>query len=120
MNFTEITFERLPEAMGYLIGKVESMERALQAKNEQSSNPIDRWLNIDELKEYLPDKPARATIYGWVSSRQIPYHKGGKKLRFLQSEIDAWLSGEKRKSETELEAEAAAYLSTKKGVRRYE
>jgi excisionase family DNA binding protein len=117
MNYSEITFERLPEAVSYLISKVESLEQALQSKNEQLSIPVDRWLNIDELKEYLPDRPAKATIYGWVSSRQIPHHKGGKKLRFRQSEIDAWLSEGKRKSESEMEAAASEYLTKKQGGR---
>ena len=91
MNET-ITFENMPKAMVYLINKVEALEKALLEKNEVSFTPVDKWLNIDELKAYLPDHPAKATIYGWVSKREIPFHKGGKKLRFLQSDIDMWLS----------------------------
>jgi predicted DNA-binding transcriptional regulator AlpA len=120
MFINELTFDRLPEAMGYLIGKVEALEKALQVKNEQPTTPAVRWLNIEELKDYLPDRPAKATIYGWVSAKKIPNHKGGKKLRFLQSEIDSWLSAEKRKSEHEMEVEASEYLNKKKGVKRYE
>jgi excisionase family DNA binding protein len=118
MNNELITFEKLPEAVSYLIGKVEALERTLQTKNEQTITPMTQWLNIDELREYLPDHPAKATIYGWVSSRQIPYHKGGKKLRFLQSEIDEWLATGKRKSESELTAEAEKYCQTKKITKR--
>jgi excisionase family DNA binding protein len=118
MNNEIITFEKLPEAIGYLIGKVEALERTLQTKNEQTIIPTTKWLNIDELKEYLPDRPAKATIYGWVCSRQIPHHKGGKKLRFLQSEIDEWLATGKRKSESELTAEAENYCKTKKITKR--
>ncbi|MDR0680909.1 MAG: DNA-binding protein, partial [Dysgonamonadaceae bacterium] len=69
MNYSELTFDRLPEAVSYLIGRVESLEHALEKKSEQPDAPVDRWMNIDELKAYLPDKPARATIYGWVSQR---------------------------------------------------
>jgi predicted DNA-binding transcriptional regulator AlpA len=101
-----ITFEAIPKAMAYLIEKVEALEKAISEKNETPVIPVDRWLNIDELKEYLPDHPAKATIYGWVSKRKIPFHKGSKKLRFLQSDIDKWLSGGKRKSESELRDEA--------------
>ena len=50
--------------MAYLIGKVEALEKALLEKNETPTTPVDRWLNIDELKAYLPDHPAKATIYG--------------------------------------------------------
>jgi len=120
MKREEITFEKLPEAVGYLIDKVESLEKALHAKGEQPSKQTDEWFNIDELRKYLPDHPARATIYGWVSTRQIPHHKGEKKLRFLKSEIDKWLLSGKRKSENELQTEAAEYLNSKKGGRNYE
>lgn len=104
----------MPKAMAYLIGKVEALEKALLEKNETPSIPADRWFNIDELKVYLPDHPAKATIYGWVSKREIPFHKGGKKLRFLQSDIDKWLCSGKRKSEIELRDEANNYCATKR------
>ncbi len=55
------------------------------------SNKTDRWLSLTELIEYLPSKPAPATIYGWVSKKTIPYHKCGKRLSFLKSEIDEWV-----------------------------
>ena len=109
-----ITFETMPKAMAYLIGKVEALEKALLEKNETPTPPVDIWLNIDELKAYLPDHPAKATIYGWVSKREIPFNKGGKKLRFLQSDIDKWLSCGKRKSESELKDEANNYCATKR------
>ncbi|MDR2407929.1 MAG: helix-turn-helix domain-containing protein [Bacteroidales bacterium] len=118
----EISFDRLPESVNYLIGKVESLEQAfLQMKSElKYPNPIDGWMDVDGLIDYLPDKPAKPTVYGWVSERKIPHHKGGKKLRFLKSEIDAWLSEGKRKSETELEAEATKYLTQKGGRTKYD
>ena len=112
----EISFDSMPQALAYLIGMVESLEQILHEKNERQSPPVDLWLNIDELKEFLPDKPARATIYGWVSTRQIPFHKRGKKLYFLKSEIDSWLSEGKKRCETDLISEAERYLEKKKGV----
>ena len=51
MNET-ITFETMPKAMAYLINKVEALEKALLEKNETPTTPVDRWLNIDELKAY--------------------------------------------------------------------
>ena len=55
------------------------------------SNKSDRWLSLPELIDYLPSKPAPSTIYGWVSKKTIPYHKCGKRLSFLKSEIDEWV-----------------------------
>ncbi|WP_293050629.1 helix-turn-helix domain-containing protein [Paludibacter sp.] len=101
----EITFDQLPNAVGTLIAEV----RALKSKLEQQEKVVkheDRWLNIDELQEYLPDHPAKATIYGWVCSRRIPCHKSGKRLRFLQSEIDEYLMLGKRKTISELMIES--------------
>jgi predicted DNA-binding transcriptional regulator AlpA len=120
MKKEEVTFEKLPEAIGYLIDKVESLEKTLQTKEQQSNKVSDCWFNVDELIEYLSDKPAKATVYGWVSTRQIPHHKSSKKLRFLKSEIDKWLSSGKRKSEDELQAEALEFTNHKKGGRKYE
>lgn len=71
---------------------------------------VDRWMDIDELCSYLPDKPAKATIYTWVSLKTIPVHKGKKKLRFLKSEIDSWLITERRKTREEISLEAKNYV----------
>ena len=62
----QITFETMPKAMAYLITKVEALEEALLEKRETPTAPVDRWLNIDELKAYLPDHPAKAKFFGWV------------------------------------------------------
>jgi excisionase family DNA binding protein len=121
-TFEEMTFEKVPLAIAWLILEVKGLKQAvLQAvRNPEDKRELDGWMNIDGLIDYLPDKPAKATVYGWVSERKIPHHKGGKKLRFLKSEIDAWLSGEKRKSEMELEADAAKYLTQKGRAVKYE
>ncbi len=108
MNLENITFEKLPEAVSYLIAKVDALTKALQIKIEPPKT--DCWMNIDELTGYLPDHPAKATVYGWVSNRQIPHHKGGKKLRFLKSEIDEWLSSGKRKTNGEIMGEAEEFI----------
>jgi len=113
VEMDKITYDKLPEAIGYLIDKVESLEMILQAKSQQPVEPSNLWFNIDELRTYLPDKPARATVYSWVSSKHIPSHKNGKRLRFFKPEIDQWLSLGKRKSEGELQIEAAEYLNRK-------
>lgn len=59
--------------------------------NNKKNSTSDEWLNIQQLCNYLPEKPVKPTVYGWVSKRLIPYHKKGKSLSFLKSEIDQWL-----------------------------
>lgn len=65
---------------------------------KQTKDESDRWLDLDTLCEYLPNKPAKATVYGWVNKELIPFQKNGKRLNFLKSEIDAWLLNGRRSS----------------------
>lgn len=105
----------MPKALAYLINKVDKLESLLSIQITAKVEPSERWFNLQELCDYLPDHPARQTVYGWVSQHSVPYHKKGKKLQFLKSEIDAWLKSEKRKTAAELHAEAIAYVNSKKG-----
>lgn len=61
--------------------------------NPQQSNQHekDHWFDLKKLCIYLPDKPSKLTVYSWVRNNKIPFHKGAKKLIFLQSEIDTWM-----------------------------
>lgn len=67
-----------------------------ESSHLERSIDSDRWFDINELRNYLPDKPSKMTVYGWVHDRSIPFHKGAKKLRFLKSEIDSWLRNGKK------------------------
>lgn len=115
-NQTEsLSFDQLPRAVIELRNAVNDNNQLIRRffeKNEPHQEP-DRWLDINELCHYLPDKPAKPTVYGWVSCKAIPVHRGSKKLRFLKSEIDAWLKLGRRKTILELESEARAYTKKK-------
>jgi len=113
----EISFNDIPQAMVYLINKVENLESLLNAKG-QATTEADRWFNLQELQEYHPDRPAAPTVYAWVSQRLIPNHKHGKKLMFLKSEIDEWLKTGRRKTHAELRAEAENFHASRKGGKR--
>lgn len=106
----QLTFEELPQAITLIYEKIENIERLLLQREQDTQLSPSQWLDINELCNYLPDKPARATIYGWVHKRLIPYHKGGKKLRFLRSDIDNWLQSGKKKTASEIREEAGNYL----------
>ena len=112
---TDISFNDMPKALAYLIGKVDKLETLLSIQTTAKVEPSDRWFNLQELCEYLPDRPARQTVYGWIGQHTVPYHKKGKKLQFLKSEIDAWLKSDKRKTAAELHAEAVRFVNSKKG-----
>lgn len=52
----------------------------------------------------------------WTSAKRIPYHKEGKRLRFLKSEIDTWLKKPEAhfKSIEQIEDEARQYVESKR------
>lgn len=123
MEETKISFENLPDMVFSLISKIDSLESKLQQTvfcNNKKEQNTKQWFNIEELRDYLPEHPSKATIYSWVSKRLIPHHKGSKSLRFSQSEIDKWLESGKRKSDLEIAEEAIKYLSKHRGGLRYE
>jgi hypothetical protein len=80
------------------------------------NDSYDAWLSLAELCDYLPDKPAKPTVYGWIHHNIVPCHKKGKKLYFLKSEIDIWLKQGRKKTVAETACEVEQYLSTKKGL----
>ncbi len=117
MQREDLTLETLPKAFTHLSHEVSEIKRLLlERSNDQSAN-ADRWFDLNELCNYLPDKPAKATAYGWVHAGLIPCHKGAKKLRFLKSEIDEWLKTGKQKTVKELVDEAEDFLTKKNGGR---
>lgn len=95
----------MPKAMAYLIERVEHIEKALET-HQAPAEEADKWMNMTELRDYHPDHPAKSTVYQWCCERQIPFHKNGKKLRFLKSEIGNWLASSYHKTDAELEREA--------------
>ena len=115
MSEKNITFEDLPKAMSWMMDKLNELDSKIDGLNTQSpSIPTEQWMNLKELCDYIPSHPAEQTVYGWTSCHQIPFHKRGKRIMFLKSEIDAWLRDGKVKSEKDLEDEAARFIKSKK------
>lgn len=49
----------------------------------------DRWLNVDEIVEYLG--VSRDTVYAWIAERSMPAHKVGRFWKFKREEVDGWV-----------------------------
>ena len=111
----EISFNDMPQALAYLIDKVEKIETLLGTQTAIAVEPADRWFNLQELCDYLPDRPAKQTVYGWIGNHIIPFHKKGKKLQFLKSEIDAWLLADQHQTLVQVRAQARRDFEAKKG-----
>ena len=111
MNGTNLKFEDLPKAISWIMGKLEEIDSKIDSiKSRKEIESSEKWLNLKELCDYLPSHPAEQTVYGWTNRRQIPFHKKGKRILFLKSEIDSWLHGGKIKSNKELGEEALRYV----------
>ena len=84
-----ISFNDLPNAVMDLSRK---MDILLSRATEQQIDDEDKLFSIEELIDYLPEHPARQTVYGWVNSRLIEFEKYGKRLYFRKSTINFWLA----------------------------
>lgn len=115
MGEKNITFEDMPKAMSWMMDKLNELDSKIDGLNNSPQIlPSEIWMNLKELREYLPSHPAEQTVYGWTSCHQIPFHKKGKRIMFLKSEIDDWLHAGKMKSQKELEEEAENFIKSKR------
>ena len=116
MQKEDITFNDMPRALAYLVDKVELLVSILKEQRKASEpEPGKKWMNLDELCEYLPGKPSKTTVYGWVCQRAIPYHKITRRLSFLKSEIDEWISRSGHATAEDIQEAAIEKYSYRKG-----
>lgn len=113
MANTPTTFEDIPSKLDILEEKVNRLV-ALVEKLTVAEPVQDQWMDVDGLCSYHPNRPAKKTVYDWVTLRRVPYHKDGKRLRFLKSEINAWLAGGYHKTDDEMQEAALDYVNQKR------
>lgn len=107
MSEQKITFDEMPRAVSWMMDKLNELDKKIDKLAVKESSEInEQWMNLKELCECLPSHPAEQTIYGWTSTHYIPYHKKGRRLLFLKSEIDEWIHKSKMKSQEEMREEA--------------
>ena len=105
---TEITFEKLPQAVTQIYDKLENIERLLLSKINLSNPEEDKLLTIREAAVIL--HLSVPTIYGLVQRQGIPVCKQGKRLYFLKKELTAWIMTGRKKTVAEITAEAGSYM----------
>ena len=103
----KITFDKLPEAVAFLIQEV-SQIRELVEKNKPQSVEKRKPIEIDEACSFV--KKAKPTIYALVRKGLIPCYKNGKKLYFFEDELMQWISNGKKKTIEEIKAEIESQL----------
>lgn len=105
-------FDEIAERLNRIENRLIKLSENYKDKGSQGEEII--WFDLTELRNYLPDKPAAQTVYGWVHDGLIPYHKGLKKLRFLKLDVDTWLKDGRRKTTDEISVETDEYLNISK------
>ena len=93
VQFTENEFKELLKACVY-----ESLKESGYSTNQVIS---DKLLNIPEAATFLNLAPQ--TLYGFTSTRKIPFIKKGKKLYFKKSDLELWLCDGRRATVKELQ-----------------
>ena len=89
----------------------ESLKKVL---SEQPADVQPEWFDLNGLCAYLPDRPAKQTVYGWVSRQEIPFIKKGKRLIFRRDDIDEWLISGRKPTKKEIAAKAGLSVKNKK------
>ena len=90
----EITFDKLPQAVGYLTEQVERIHKIVAALQPQTAIDKHRIVEIDEACKIT--RKAKPTIYTLARKGLIPAYKRGKKIYFYEDELLQWIeSGRK-------------------------
>jgi excisionase family DNA binding protein len=111
-----LSFDQLPIAVSQLNKRLENIERLLTQKNEQSqTESVEQLLTIQEASKFL--NLSVATIYSKTSKDELPFMKRSKRLYFSSIELLDYLKQGRKKSNSEIEAEAQEFLlNNKKGL----
>lgn len=64
-----------------------------------------KYLTVAEAARYL--NLAKQTVYGFTSSRTIPFIKRAKRLLFTKSDLDAWLAQGRKQSISQMRIDLA-------------
>jgi predicted DNA-binding transcriptional regulator AlpA len=107
----EMTFEKLPQAVSRLYTKLENIERLLLERIKEPQTSPEQLLNIQQAGNLL--NLSVATLYGYVQRAAIPVSKKGKRLYFSKAELLEWVKEGRKKTISEIEAEADQYLIKK-------
>ena len=90
----EITFDKLPQAVGYLTEQVERIHKIVAALQPQTAIDKHRIVEIDEARKIT--RKAKPTIYTLARKGLIPAYKRGKKLYFYEYELLQWIESSRK------------------------
>ena len=67
------------------------------------SENIENWTNLKDVQEYLG--VGRETLLQWISKRDMPAYKVGRRWMFKLSEVDEWIRSGGAADDTEKKGE---------------
>lgn len=109
MECKDLTFDKLPEAVAYLIEAVAEIKSLMKNKTELSEKRIP--IGIEDACRII--QKAKPTIYALVRKGLLPSYKRGKKLFFFEEELLEWIAKGKKKTILDIRAEMEADLYSK-------
>lgn len=109
MECKDLTFDKLPEAVAYLIEAVAEIKSLVKNKTELPEKRIP--IGIEDACRII--QKAKPTIYALVRKGLLPSYKRGKKLFFFEEELLEWIARGKKKTILDIRAEMEADLYSK-------
>ena len=110
----QITFDKLPQAVGYLTEQMEQIRQMVAALQPQTPSDKHRLVEIDEACKIT--RKAKPTIYTLARKGLIPAYKKGKKLYFYEDELLTWVENGRKKTSEQNYDEVLANMQN--GIRR--
>ena len=93
------SFDEMPSLLARLLERFDNLSALLHSRR---AGVLDsNWMDIDQLRAYLPGHMARSTIYEWIKEDGLPHYRKGKNYFFLRPEVDAWIKNKQSRSRTE-------------------
>ena len=110
----ELTFDQLPKAVSNLQETVNDIKRLLQEKSNPGPQPeTDELLTVQDTAKFL--SLSVPTVYGLISKGELPVMKRSKRCYFSKIELINYLKQGRKKTNTEIKAEAEKHINRKRG-----
>ena len=104
----EINFENLPQAVAHLTKQVENLSELIKSRRTYSEPEPEIPIDAQETADFLG--VTLSTVYILNQKHEIPSCKRGKRLYFFKKDLIEWIKVGRRKTISEIEAEADDYL----------
>ncbi len=88
-----ITYDNLPQAIGYLTAQVDELKKILLHKHIREP-PLRSKLSVDKAIKLISDyglNISRSKLYKLTSNQQIPFSKFNNRIVFTEEDLHNWI-----------------------------